>query len=78
MLQPALAHYRLAVVQKSDDQTMKVGHARVLLAAALANPSDKAKYLPEAAQRFDSMPTALRRLKNFAMVRDEIAREMEK
>ena len=78
VLQPALAYYRLAVVQKSDDQTMKVGHARVLLAAALANPSDKARYLPEAAQRFDSMPTALRRLKNFAMVRDEIAREMGK
>ena len=78
VLQPALAYYRLPVVQKSDDQTMKVRHARVLLAAALANPSDKARYLPEAAQRFDSMPLPLRRLKNFAMLRDEIAREAAK
>jgi tetratricopeptide (TPR) repeat protein len=78
VLAPALAYYRLPVVQKSDDQTLKVYGARVLLAAALANPAERAKYLAEAAQRFDSMPPPLKRLKNFAMIREEIGREMQK
>ena len=75
---PALAYYRLPVVQKSDDETMKFYNARTLLAVALANPAEKNKYLTEAALRYDSMPPALRRLKNFARIRDEIAREMGK
>lgn len=78
---PALAFYRLPVLQKSDDETMKVFHARVLYAAALANgsnPSEKARYLAEAAQRFDAAPALLKRLKQFAMIREEIAAEMGK
>jgi tetratricopeptide (TPR) repeat protein len=78
VIQPALAYYRQPVVQKSDDETIKYYHSRVLLAAALANPAEKGKYLAEAVQRYDSMAPSLRRLKNFARVRDEIAREMNK
>ena len=78
---PVLAFYRLPVLQKSDDETMKIFHSRALYAAALANApnlAEKARYLNEAAQRFDAAPAALKRLKNFAMIRDEIAREMAK
>ena len=57
---------------------MKFYHARVLLGAALANPAEKSKYLSEAAQRYDSMAPSLRRLKYFARVREEIAREQGK
>ena len=78
VIQPALAFYRLPVVQKTDDETMKYYHARVLHGAALANPAEKSKYLTEAAQRYDSMAPSLRRLKNFARVREEIAREAGK
>lgn len=81
VIQPALAFYRLPLVVKSDDETMKYFQARVRLGAALANspnPVEKNKYLAEAAQRYDSMPPALRRLKNLARVREEIAQEMKK
>ena len=78
VIEPALAYFRLPQVQKSDDETMKYFHSRVLLGAALANPAGKNKYLTEAAQRYDSMPPSLRRLKNFARVREEIERELKK
>ncbi len=78
VLAPALAFYQLPAVFKSDDETLKVQHARALYAAALANPVEKSKYLGEAAQRFDLMPAPLKRLKNFVIVREEIAREMAK
>ena len=81
MVAPALAYYRLPVMQKSDDETLKLFHSRALFAAALAhspNPAEKTRLLAEAAQRFDAAPVALKRLKNFAMVREDIAREMGK
>ena len=78
VIQPALAFYRLPVLQKADDETLKFFHARTLLGAALANPAEKNKYLTEAAQRYDSMPPSLRRLKNFTRIRDEIALELKK
>ena len=81
VIEAALAYFRLPQVQKSDDETMKYYQARVWLGAALAsspNAAEKNKYLTEAAQRYDSMPASLRRLKNFARVREEIARELKK
>jgi hypothetical protein len=78
LIQPALAYYRLPLVLKSDDELVKYYQSRVLFAAALANPAEKAKYLAEAAQRFDAMPASLKRLKNYAQHRDKIALEMKK
>jgi len=78
---PAFAFYKLPVLQKSDDEPMKIFHSRVLYAAALANTpnsAEKARYLNEAAQRFDAAPTALKRLKQFAMIREAIAAEAAK
>lgn len=60
---------------------LKKIHPRVLYAAALANAADateKARYLNEAAARFDAAPVALKQLKQFAMVRADIAAEMRK
>ena len=77
VIQPALTYFRLPLVVKSDDETVKFYHARVLLGAALANSTnaaEKNKYLTEAAQRYDSMPSSLRRLKNYARVREEMAK----
>lgn len=77
-LPPALAYLKLPLVMQTDDETMKYWNARVLLAAAIANgdkPVEKAKFLADAAKRFDAMPVALKRLKSHAMLREQIAAE---
>lgn len=53
----------------------------MLLAAAIANsdtPAEKAKCPADAAKRFDSMPASLRRLKNYAMLREHSVEEMRR
>lgn len=80
-LQPALAHLKLPLVMQTDDETMKYWNARVLLAAASAHsdkPAEKTKFLAEATKRFDSMPATLKRLKNYAMLREQIAAEAQR
>ena len=80
-LQPALAYLKLPLVMQTDDETMKYWNARVLLAAASAHsdkPAEKTKFLNETAKRFDSMPATLKRLKNYAMLREQIAAEAQR
>ena len=75
-LQPALTYLKLPLVMQTDDETMKYWNARVLLAAAIANgdkPAEKEKFLADAAKRFDAMPATLKRLKSYAMLREQIA-----
>ena len=75
-LQPALAYLKLPLVMQTDDETMKYWNARVLLAAAIANsnqPAEKARFFAEATKRFDAMPATLKRLKSYAMLREQIA-----
>ena len=77
-LPPALAYLKLPLVMQTDDETMKYWNARVLLAAAIANgdkPAEKAKFLADAAKRFDAMPATLKRLKNHALLREQILAE---
>ena len=77
-LHPALAFFDSPVAKRSDDVTLKVHHANALLAAALANTPDRARRLNEAARTYDAMPPAVRRFKEYAPIRDEIAKEMAK
>jgi hypothetical protein len=66
------------VARESDHQTLKGSHAEALYAAALAS-TDSARrraYILEAAQRFDSMPEALRVLRSYAELRAAISREL--
>ena len=78
LIQPALAFFREPVARESDHQTLKGSHAEALYAAALAS-TDSARrraYILEAAQRFDSMPEALRVLRSYAELRAAISREL--
>ncbi len=76
VLAPALAFYRSPVVAKSDVATLNISHAEALLAAAVANPKEKAKFLGDATKRLDALPAAMKPLKNVLQLRAEIAAEM--
>ena len=77
-LQPTLAFFASPIVKRSDDVTLKAHHANAMFAAALANASDRVRRLEEAARTYDAMPPAMRRFKEYALIRDEIAKEMTK
>ena len=78
MLKPALVFFQLPAVQKSDAVTLKGDYAEALFAAALANPAEKSARLAEALRTFDSMPAQMKALKDYARIREEIAREQGK
>ena len=77
-LQPALAFFVSPVAKRSDDVTLKAHHANAIFAEALANALDRARLLDKAASTYDAMPPAMRRFKEYAPIRDEIAKEMGK
>jgi tetratricopeptide (TPR) repeat protein len=76
LLKPALDFYRQESLQKSEDLEMRAYKCDVLLAAALADPAMRKAHLTEAAGLFDRMPPEARRWRSYAVVREEIAREM--
>jgi tetratricopeptide (TPR) repeat protein len=76
LLKPALEFYRQGNLQRSEDLEMRVYKCDVLLAAALADPAMRKAHLTEAAGLFDRMPPEARRWRSYAVVREEIAREM--
>ena len=77
-LAPALAFYRSPTATKSDVVTLKISHAEALLAAAVANPKEKAKYLGDALRRLDALPATMKPLKDVVQLRAEIAAEMKR
>lgn len=78
LLVPVRAYYRLPQVMNSDDETLKGYHARVLLADALANPSQRATLLAAGMERINAALPTIKRLKWVERIRDEIEREMKK
>ena len=76
MLKPALEFYRQKSLEKSEDLEMRVYKCDVLLAAALVDPAMRKAYLTEAAGLFDKMPAEAQRWRSYAVIREEIAREM--
>ena len=76
MLKPALEFYRQERMAKSEDLEMRVYKCDALLAAALADPAMRKAYLTEAAGLFDRMPAEAQRWRSYAVIREEIAREM--
>jgi len=75
-LKPALEFYRQKGIAKSEDLMVHVWKTDALLAAALADPAMRKTYLTEAAALFDKMPAEARRWRSYAVIREEIAREM--
>lgn len=78
LLVPVRAYYRLPQVMNSDDETLKGYHARVLLADALANPSQRATLLAAAMERINAALPTIKRLKWVDRIRDEIEGELKK
>ena len=78
LLQPAIKFHRQMQSRGSDDLPLRVSFSKSLLASALANPGERKANLAEAASLFDALPPSMRRWKEFAMLREEIAREMAK
>ena len=78
ILQPAFAFFDSKAAKGSDDVTLKAHYAHVLLASALANPTERARRLEDAARAYDSMPLAMRNFKEFAPIRNEITSELAK
>jgi hypothetical protein len=76
MLKPALEFHRHARMEKSEDLEVRVLKIDALLAAALADPAMRKAYLTEAAALFDKMPAEARLWRSYAVIREEIAREM--
>jgi hypothetical protein len=76
MLKPALEFHRHKRLEKSEDLEVRALKCDALLAAALADPAMRKTYLTEAAGLFDSMPAEARRWRSYAVIREEIAREM--
>jgi tetratricopeptide (TPR) repeat protein len=76
MLKPALEFYRQKGIAKSEDLMVQAWKTDALLAAALADPVLRKAYLTEAAGLFDKMPPEARRWRSYAVIREEIAREM--
>jgi len=76
MLKPALEFHRHKRLEKSEDLEVRALKCDALLAAALADPAMRTTYLTEAAGLFDNMPPEARRWRSYAVIREEIAREM--
>jgi hypothetical protein len=53
-------------------------HARALLASALVTAEKRSELLTAALQRFDRMPAPVRRLRDQAMIREDIEREIRR
>ena len=78
ILQPAFAFFDTKAAKGSDDVTLKAHYAHALFASALANPNERVRRLEDAARAYDAMPSAMRRFKEFASIRNEITSEMAK
>jgi hypothetical protein len=76
MLKPVLQFYGHKGMEKSEDIEMRAFKCDALLAAALADPTMRKAYLTEAAGLFDRMPPEAQRWRSYAVIREEIAREM--
>ena len=77
-IKPVLAFFQTPGILKSDAVTLKGDNAEALLAAALAvqeKPAEKQALLTQALQSVDAMPAAMKALKSYARVREEIVRE---
>jgi len=76
MLKPALEFHRRKGMEKSEDLEVRVYKCDALLAGALADPALRKAYLTDAAGLFDKMPAEAQRWRSYAVIREEIAREM--
>ena len=77
-LQPALDYLALPAVRASDSVLLNGMHARALLASALVTAEKRSELLTAALQRFDRMPAPVRRLRDQAMIREDIEREIRR
>jgi hypothetical protein len=77
-LQLALDYLALPAVGASDSVLFDGMHARALLASALVTAEKRSELLTAALQRFDRMPAPVRRLRDQAMIREDIEREIRR
>ena len=78
LLLPLMAYYRRTDVVQSEDNEQQVRRAHFLMVYGLAFPAERKARLAEAAAAFESRPPSIKRWKEFALVGEEIAREMAK
>ena len=78
MLAPAMKIMLAPRFDKSEDQEHRVARCNILLTAALSNPSERKAYLARARAMFDTLSPDIKRWRSFAVIDEEIAREMAK
>jgi len=61
----------------SEDQEHKVARCNILLTAALANPAERKAYLAKASALFATLSPEIKRWRSFAVIGEEIARELQ-
>jgi len=61
----------------SEDQEHKVARCNILLTAALANPAERKAYLAKASALFATLSPEIKRWHSFAVIGEEIARELQ-
>lgn len=78
ILEPMLPYFVRPDVIAGDDNEQQTHRAQFHLAMALANPEKRKQSLAEASAIFESRPASIRRWKEFALIGEEIARELKK
>lgn len=78
LMKPALQFANRKGAEQIEDNEQIVGRCNIFLAAAMADPAQRAALLDKGAALFASLPPAIKRWRSFAEIGEEIAREMKK
>ncbi|MBL8524232.1 MAG: ATP-binding protein [Betaproteobacteria bacterium] len=78
LMKPALQFANRKGVELIEDNEQIVGRCNIFLAAAMADPAQRAALLDKGAALFATLPPAIKRWRSFAEIGEEIAREMGK
>jgi tetratricopeptide (TPR) repeat protein len=78
LMKPALLFANRKGVELIEDNEQIVGRCNIFLAAAMADPAQRAALLDKGAQLFASLPPAIKRWRSFAEIGEEIDRERKK
>ncbi len=78
LMKPALQFANRKGVELIEDNEQIVGRCNIFLAAAMADPAQRAVLLDKGAALFATLPPAIKRWKSFAEVGEEIAKEQKK
>lgn len=78
LMKPALQFANRKGAEAIEDNEQIVGRCNIFLAAAMADPAQRAALLEKGAALFASLPPAIKRWRSFAEIGEEIAREQTK